>query len=241
MLCADWDLHNLSSIHATGFVEWEGYICGQNILLLCRAYGNQANIFLYVLLASYIWSLYTVLQYIERCWIRRGDGGGRKEEKGEELKGAEHNIEIPGDAEVSSGFYVNATEVVHLIQPTRMWICSFTLLPKSGSCIFVSESSSYIYVTFLLYLSTFNTDFKWEALYYVDVRGKGTVINCIGLTVWAYTSLLSLSDLFTQHWLDSCYIDLTKKIFSLLVLHLWSLIWMCCTVSRKMVHEILKY
>jgi hypothetical protein len=46
--------------------------------------------------------------------------GGGEEEKGEEQKRVEHNIEIPGDAEASSSFYINTTEVVHLIQPARM-------------------------------------------------------------------------------------------------------------------------
>jgi hypothetical protein len=37
-----------------------------------------------------------------------------------EQKGIEQNVEVPGEAEETSNFYINRAEVVHLIQPTRM-------------------------------------------------------------------------------------------------------------------------
>jgi hypothetical protein len=61
--CATCSLECLSSIHSAGIAEYGAYICGQNILSLCRACGNQAKIFLYVILASYMKLMYYIAVY----------------------------------------------------------------------------------------------------------------------------------------------------------------------------------
>jgi hypothetical protein len=83
MLGALWDV--LSPNQATGIVEWEGYICGQNILLLCCAYGTQANNFLHVLLASSMKLIYCIAVY-RTVLDRKGwwKGAKRGERRGTE-------------------------------------------------------------------------------------------------------------------------------------------------------------
>jgi hypothetical protein len=135
MHCADWNFYSFSSIEATGIVEWETERCIVGRLLRCfvafMESGQDSLMYSFCIIDIIQCVIVYKAVLVPKGWFKaeeRRSGWKKKRERNGDVH-SRHSVR--GDAEASSGFYIDMTEVVYCTQPTRMWSPSFTLLPLS--------------------------------------------------------------------------------------------------------------